>query len=60
LEEGSPKKVFLKETIEKEVRLSYLERIQKAFPESYSSLFPNKINFEQWTPISSTFLHTYN
>ena len=52
LEDGAPKKVFLKETIEKEVRLSYLERIQRTLPEEYFSVFPEKPNIEEWKPIS--------
>jgi nuclear cap-binding protein subunit 1 len=56
LEDGAPKKVFLKETIEKEVRLSYLERIQRTLPEEYFSVFPEKPNIDEWKPISGLFL----
>ena len=55
LEEGAPKKVFLKETIEKEVRLSYLERIQRTLPEEYFSVFPEKPDVEEWKSIAGMF-----
>jgi nuclear cap-binding protein subunit 1 len=52
-EEGSSKKVFLRETIDREIRMSYLERIQKAFPEVYTPLFPERVDLEEWGPIES-------
>jgi hypothetical protein len=52
LEEGTPKKVFLRETIEKEVRLSYLERIQRMLPEEYFAILPENAAVEEWKPIS--------
>jgi hypothetical protein len=52
LEDGAPKKVFLRETIEKEVRLSYLDRIQQTLPEEYFKVFPTKADVEEWGPIS--------
>jgi hypothetical protein len=52
LEDGAAKKVFLKETLEKEVRLSYLERIQRTLPEEYFSVFPEKPNIDEWKLIS--------
>jgi nuclear cap-binding protein subunit 1 len=52
LEDGRPKKVFLRETIDKEVRLSYLERIQRTLPEEYFAVFPEKADIEEWKPIS--------
>ena len=55
LEDGAPKKVFLKETIEKEVRLSYLERIQRTLPEEYFSVFPEKPDVEEWKSIAGIF-----
>jgi len=60
LENGAPKKVFLKETIEKEVRLSYLERIQRTLPEEYFSVFPEKPNIDEWKPISGLVLNHNN
>jgi len=54
LEEGMPKKVFLRETLEKEVRLSYLERIQRTLPEEYFAVFPTKPDVEIWQPISGS------
>jgi len=53
LEEGEPKKVCLRETIEKEVRLSYLERIQRTLPEEYFSVFPEKPDIEGWSTLAS-------
>lgn len=44
----------MRETIEKEVRLSYLERIQQSLPEQYSQIFPRKVGIEEWKPISGT------
>jgi len=55
LEDGAAKKVFLKETIEKEVRLSYLERIQRTLPEEYFSVFPEKPDVEKWSSIAGIF-----
>jgi hypothetical protein len=52
LEEGELKKVFLRETIDREVRLSYLERIQRTLPEEYFAVFPVKVEFEEWKPIN--------
>ena len=52
LEDGMAKKVFLRETIEKEVRLSYLERIQRTLPEDYYAIFPEKPDTEDWKSIS--------
>jgi len=46
--------VFLRETIDKEVRLSYLERIQRTLPEEYFAVFPLKPEVEQWKLISGT------
>ena len=57
LEDGSPKKVFLKETLEKEVRLSYLERIQRTLPEEYFSVFPEKPDVEEWKSIAGISPH---
>jgi MIF4G like len=52
LDEGMPKKVFLRETIDKEVRLSYLERIQTTLPEEYGAVFPGKAAFDEWKLIA--------
>jgi len=52
LEEGKPRKVFLRETIEKEVRLSYLERIQRTLPEEYFDVFPQKAEVEAFAAIA--------
>jgi nuclear cap-binding protein subunit 1 len=52
LDDGVPKKVFLKETIDKEVRLSYLERIQRTLPEEYFAVFPEKADVEDWKSIA--------
>jgi len=52
LDDGMPKKVFLRETIDKEVRLSYLERIQRTLPEEYFAVFPRKPEIEEWKPLS--------
>ena len=46
--------MFLRETIDKEVRLSYLERIQRTLPEEYFAVFPMKPEVEQWKLISGT------
>jgi hypothetical protein len=55
LEEGMPRKVFLRETIDKEVRLSYLERIQRTLPEEYFAVFPEKADVEEWKTISGMY-----
>ena len=52
LDEGTSRKVFLRETIDKEVRLSYLERIQRTLPEEYFAVFPEKPTIEDWKPLS--------
>jgi hypothetical protein len=57
MEEGMPKKVFLRETLEKEVRLSYLERIQRTLPEEYFAVFPTKPDVDDWKPISGSTPH---
>jgi MIF4G like len=54
LADRMPKKVFLRETIEKEVRLSYLKRIQQTLPEDYLVVFPEKPDIEKWGSISGT------
>src|SRR5271156_794033 len=46
LDDASPKKVFIRETIEKVVRLSYPHRIESSLPENYSVIFPRTPNFE--------------
>jgi hypothetical protein len=56
LEEGMPRKVFLRETIDKEVRLSYLERIQRTLPEEYFAVFPEKADVEEWKTISGMYI----
>ena len=53
---NSRKKVFLRETIDKEVRLSYLERIQRTLPEEYFQVFPVKIELNDWDLITRTSL----
>jgi hypothetical protein len=60
LEEGKPRKVFLRETIEKEVRLSYLERIQRTLPEEYFDVFPEKADVENWTVIAGALYTSYS
>lgn len=60
LEDGMPKKVFLRETLEKEVRLSYLERIQRTLPEEYFAVFPTKPDVETWRLISGSLPLLYN
>jgi hypothetical protein len=60
LEEGMPKKVFLRETIDKEVRLSYLERIQRTLPEEYFAVFPEKAEVGEWTTISGSNFKEYD
>lgn len=54
LDDGAAKKVFLRETIEKEVRLSYLERIQRSLPEDYYAILPEKPDIEDWKTVSGT------
>jgi MIF4G like len=60
LEEGMPKKVFLRETIDKEVRLSYLERIQRTLPEEYFAVFPEKTEAGEWTTVSGSNFQEYD
>jgi len=52
LPDNDPKKVFLRATLEKEVRLSYVERIQRTLPEEYSSILPEKPDVEDWKSIT--------
>jgi hypothetical protein len=40
--EETPRVYFIKEAIEKCIRLSYFERIQKTLPEDFQSFLPNK------------------
>jgi MIF4G like len=54
LPNNDPKKVFLRETLEKEVRLSYVERIQRTLPEEYACVLPGKPDVEDWESISRT------
>jgi len=56
LDDGAAKKVFLRETIEKEVRLSYVERIQRTLPEEYYTILPGKPDIEDWKPVSGASL----
>jgi MIF4G like len=52
LDDAKAKKVFLRETIDKEVRLSYLERIQRTLPEEYFAVFPEKAGVDDWKDIA--------
>ena len=52
LDDSAAKKVFLRETIEKEVRLSYVERIQRTLSEDYSAVLPGKPDVEDWKTLS--------
>ena len=54
LDDAAPKKVFLRETIDKEVRLSYLERIQRTLPEEYFDVFPGKADVDDWKVVAGT------
>ena len=56
LDDGAAKKVFLRETIEKEVRLSYVERIQRTLPEDYYAILPEKPDVDDWKIVSRTSL----
>jgi hypothetical protein len=52
LADGEAKKVFMRETLEKEVRLSYVERIQRTLPEDYFTILPQKPDIEDWKTVS--------
>lgn len=54
-----PKKVFLRETLEKEVRLSYLERIQRTLPEEYFAVFPEKADVDEWKIIAGILINQH-
>lgn len=42
LDSTHPKKVFIRETIEKEIRLSYYSKIKDSLPQAYHILLPGE------------------